>query len=928
MIAYRKRLVIFMLINNVTESQKQALDSVMNGRNVFITGGAGTGKTYLLHLIVEALQRQRRQVVTCSFTNMAALMAKGSTIHRVFGFPVGPCISPKRKQIITRTNKVLSATDVVIIDEISMVRIDMMDAIVASLRKIEQEQQKKIQIVLIGDFFQLPPVIDEETNERYVLESYYKNDIGNGYAFLAPGWKQCNFQTVVLRETKRQSNDNVIDALNQLRKGSTKCIDYFNKETAQKKQDGIYLYPYNKSVRNYNQIALKKLPGEEMVIRPVIKGNIQKQGGEEFMEELHLKKGAKVIITKNETIYSRAEHVCGPNFNKCWLKTKKLVNYHNGSTGTVVDIYIDEHDSLQDYVVVQVDEGDLVMFSRAEYNVYTYDVGPGNIVRQHVEYVCYQFPIQLGYAMSIHKSQGQTYDSLNIDPECWGVGQLYVALSRIRDISKLHLIHKIRRGNVICDPIVNKFYDWIERGGRPENYPFCIEPKVEDEEEGNKCPMSKENIIDINEKRNERKGYMFKSVPVQLTIDGSLVKYPCIGLYCIETGIAISHPGFERWYLSLREVSMKKSETMRKRAHHICCFMNYILWNTRINMLEELTIDDVRGFLVDFRTTVDGDDRDPSEWARGIYDVYRFLLEYITYNESHRFGLKKEDIYMVEKVINRRSKRNDILTNYNKLGVKPPKKSKKKNRFLLESYMEILIFDAIKYDPMVAFGMALQAYSGLREGEIVNLTRNSIELIYGGFGRISRINIDINDEAPFVKEQTRKSQFGNIKVYRTAKVYPDFNDEVLRMYGRHEDLLDSLGVDRGAAMPLFVDKWGHPMSVDTYKGRVKKMFYEHFLPDLKKLCISENAWAENAPYIEAYEKEYPGAHMFRHWFTMYLVKHIQITRNQDIVDIVADWRGDSNRESMEEYLHMNADIVAIYKSVAKSFQRSLLEEIL
>ena len=143
MIAYRKRLVIFMLINNITESQKQALDSVMNGRNVFITGGAGTGKTYLLHLIVEALQKQRKQVVTCSFTNMAALMAKGSTIHRVFGFPVGPCISPKRKQIITRTNKVLSATDVVIIDEISMVRIDMMDAIVASLRKIEQEKQKK-----------------------------------------------------------------------------------------------------------------------------------------------------------------------------------------------------------------------------------------------------------------------------------------------------------------------------------------------------------------------------------------------------------------------------------------------------------------------------------------------------------------------------------------------------------------------------------------------------------------------------------------------------------------------------------------------------------------------------------------------------------------------------------------------------------------
>ena len=911
--------------NTMTDDQMQAYNAALSGENIFVTGGAGTGKSYLLRRIVEELHQQKKQVMICAPTNAAAVLIGGTTIHRAFGFPVGVCLSSARKTIIKRVNKALCASDVVIIDEISMVRIDLMDAIVASIHKAEEKSGKKIQIIVMGDFCQLPPVIDEDTNERSVLMSYYRRDIGRGYAFQAPGWEECRFTPIILRDTMRQADNEMIDSLNMLRTGDESCIEFFNQRSSrQHVEDGITLCPRNDDVDQYNLAELSKIQEQEYVFYPIISGVGTGSGAKNGA--LHLKKGAKVLMTKNESEFNRADHVNGPHTDAFFLQEERFIHYHNGSTGTVLSVGQDK-DPMKDYVVVQITGGDVVILYREKFEEYEYTEKNGRLERKTAR-TYYQFPLKLGYAATIHRSQGQTYDRVNIDPDCWDAGQLYVAMSRIRDISKLHLIHKIHCESIICDPIVNKFYDWIEQDGSPENYPFCIEPKVESKEEINKYPMIKENIVDINEKRNERKGYVFKSVPVQLTIDGSLVKYPCIGLYCVETGIAISHPGFERWYLSLREVSMKKSETMRKRAHHICCFMNYILWNTRINMLEELTIDDVRGFLVAFRTTVDGDDRDPSEWARGIYDVYRFLLEYITYNESHRFGLKKEDIYMVEKVINRRSKRNDILTNYNKLGVKPPKKSKKKNRFLLESYMEILIFDAIKYDPMVAFGMALQAYSGLREGEIVNLTRNSIELIYGGFGRISRINIDINDEAPFVKEQTRKSQFGNIKVYRTAKVYPDFNDEILRMYGRHEDLLDSLGVDRGAAMPLFVDKWGHPMSVDTYKGRVKKMFYEHFLPDLKKLCISENAWAENAPYIEAYEKEYPGAHMFRHWFTMYLVKHIQITRNQDIVDIVADWRGDSNRESMEEYLHMNADIVAIYKSVAKSFQRSLLEEIL
>ena len=113
------------------------------------------------------------------------------------------------------------------------------------------------------------------------------------------------------------------------------------------------------------------------------------------------------------------------------------------------------------------------------------------------------------------------------------------------------------------------------------------------------------------------------------------------------------------------------------------------------------------------------------------------------------------------------------------------------------------------------------------------------------------------------------------------------------------------------------------MSVDTYKGRVKKLFYEHFLPDLKKASEQMGTWAIDAPYIEAFEEDYPGAHAFRHWFTMYLFQRAQLTHDE-----ISKWRGDKSRESMLTYIHVNADMLESFKMSAHTFQRSWLEEVL
>lgn len=446
--------------NTMTDDQMQAYNAALSGENIFVTGGAGTGKSYLLRRIVEGLHQQKKQVMICAPTNAAAVLIGGTTIHRAFGFPVGVCISPARKTIIKRVNKALCAADVVIIDEISMVRIDLMDAIVASIHKAEEKSGKKKQIIVMGDFCQLPPVIDENTNDRSVLTAYYHKNVGRGYAFQAPGWEECRFVPVILRETMRQADNEMIGALNMLRTGDERCIEFFNRKSSRQHVEGaISLYPRNEDVDQYNLIELSKIQEQEYVFRPVICG--VETASEAGNGILHLKPGAKVLITKNESEFNRLDHVAGPHVDALFLQEDRFIHCHNGSMGTVLTIGQDKEDSMKDYIVVQVTGGDIVMVYRERYEEYDYIVENGRLKR-HLVCTYYRFPLQLGYAATIHRSQGQTYDRANIDPDCWDAGQLYVAISRVRDITQLHLIHKIRASELLCDPLVQKFYDCIQ----------------------------------------------------------------------------------------------------------------------------------------------------------------------------------------------------------------------------------------------------------------------------------------------------------------------------------------------------------------------------------------------------------------------------------------------------------------------------------
>jgi integrase len=256
------------------------------------------------------------------------------------------------------------------------------------------------------------------------------------------------------------------------------------------------------------------------------------------------------------------------------------------------------------------------------------------------------------------------------------------------------------------------------------------------------------------------------------------------------------------------------------------------------------------------------------------------------------------------------------------LHVPAPKTTHKKNRILVDGYLELLMYEAKKYEPDLVIGIALGAYAGVREGEMVNITCGGIKVIRGSFGSISRIEIDLTKRAPYFVGRERKTDAGSIKKFRIQRVYNDFIPAFVDMLDAHLLFMESRGYSIEADAPLFVNRRGKPMTVQTYSERMKRLFYNRFLPALKRTCEVQGTYADHAAYIETYESEYPGAHMFRHWFTMYLLTKARLTSGE-----IMRWRGDSSQESMDEYIHENADLIEMFRESSYTFQSGILENI-
>lgn len=389
----------------MTDEQKKAFDIMRSGQNIFLTGNAGTGKSFLLKHFIDYAEEEGLKVLVTAPTGIAAINVGGSTVHRTFKVPLEP-MSPGAR---TKTPSAVKEADIIIIDEISMVRADVFQYVARVIAKAEEKAEKHIQLIVIGDFFQLPPVVTKA--DRQALMSLWGYDLQEGFAFEAPMWKNFRFQNIVLKETIRQSDPVFIGTLNGLRRGDFKNTATLKQITAEKWQaSAIYLCGTNREANDFNNRKLEEINAPEFTFESKIQGKVG-AGDKPVEDTIRLKVGARVMVVINDI----------------------LGNYQNGSMG-----YVEEIDADKTKITVKLDNGKTAVIGPHVWEIVEYDVSSGGL-QKNIIGTFEQLPLKLGYAITIHKSQGQTFESVNINPSCFCEGQLYVGLSRCTSAGNLYL---------------------------------------------------------------------------------------------------------------------------------------------------------------------------------------------------------------------------------------------------------------------------------------------------------------------------------------------------------------------------------------------------------------------------------------------------------------------------------------------------------
>jgi len=409
-------------------------------RNVFLTGKAGTGKTTFLHKL--KMKSLKRMVVVAP-TGVAAINAKGVTIHSFFQMPFGPILPNtelgnssgfNRKFSKTKIN-IIKSIDVLVIDEISMVRADLLDGIDKTLRRFRNRNKVfgGVQLLMIGDLLQLSPVIKE--NEWQLLKAFYNN----GFFFSSHAYKQCNAITIELKYIYRQDNVKFIDILNEIRNNnlSQSSANELNKRYLPNFvpdiNDGyIALTTHNNRAEKTNNLELDKLKTKSHIYQAIIEGKFPEYSYPN-KERLTLKVGAQVMFIKND---SSAEK-----------------RYFNGKIGKIILLDDDE-------VVVKCPDDDFNIITSPEIweNInYAVDAETKAITETKIGSFS-QIPLRLAWSITIHKSQGLTFEKAIIDSQgAFAHGQTYVALSRCTSLEGLVLKSKINSSQIISDSNVLSF---------------------------------------------------------------------------------------------------------------------------------------------------------------------------------------------------------------------------------------------------------------------------------------------------------------------------------------------------------------------------------------------------------------------------------------------------------------------------------------
>ena len=413
------------ILNDIQISAFNAIERTNS--NILILGQAGTGKSTFVNYLKSA---SKKRIGCACPTAVSALNIGGQTIHSLFQIQPRDFIMPELLKLKAKPRNILHATDVLIIDEISMVAPDLLDAIdiLARMARRNNDPFGGIQVVAIGDMFQLPPVITRDAMGYY--QAAYEHP--NAYFFDSNVYKRADFIRFGFDMVYRQNDGALLENLTRLRGRDVGALEFFNGcriDDEARRANAVLITPFRDTAERINSSRLAQIDAPEITYTGVLSGTFAERDVPAPLN-LGLKVGALVVFVKNGD------------------------KWHNGSMGivrsmTARDITVQLLSDNREIVTVKPEKWEKIEYSRDEND---------RIVENEVGGYK-QFPLNLGYAMTIHKAQGKTLDAVVIDMSrgAFAHGQTYVALSRTRAASDIHVASPLRPRDVIFDNRVLEF---------------------------------------------------------------------------------------------------------------------------------------------------------------------------------------------------------------------------------------------------------------------------------------------------------------------------------------------------------------------------------------------------------------------------------------------------------------------------------------
>ena len=406
------------MINTENKQQVMAFELIANtNSSFFLTGRAGTGKTTFLRKVQQLVDKQ---FITLAPTGVAAILAGGDTIHSFFGLPMDVCTPGTMGKMNEARILTLLHTDTIIIDEVSMVRCDIIDAIDYTMRKTLRSSLPfgGKQIIFVGDMFQLPPVASRREEKELLRDLYHTDDF---FFYKADVIKRMRLVKIEFQKVYRQEDQDFLRILENVRLNKTtpENLMHLNERVCPPaKEDGmvITLSARNCTVDGINQQRLAEIEAEEYTYEGIVTGKFEEK---RFPVDLtlKLKVGAQVMFTRNDQ-------------QKRWV---------NGTIGTVTKLSKDE-------IQVTTDGGSTYVVPNCSWESYSYEYDKeARKMKKELMGTFTQYPLRLAWAITVHKSQGMTFDKLYLDLSrgMFAAGQLYVALSRVRTLDGLFLSRPI-----------------------------------------------------------------------------------------------------------------------------------------------------------------------------------------------------------------------------------------------------------------------------------------------------------------------------------------------------------------------------------------------------------------------------------------------------------------------------------------------------